>query len=98
MASSPLFKIYRNGVYEGCLKFPGDADAVLAAWGEGQIRYGHAMVVWEEGSEDQPASESFDHVAEVVYSRLSDGQMQVAEKMQAQKRSTKPYNINLPSP
>jgi len=34
----------------------------------------NTIVLWTEGSEDQPASESYDHVAEVVHRRLRERQ------------------------
>jgi hypothetical protein len=48
-----------------------DAAALVALQGDGaKIRFGR-VVLWREGSEDYSASESYDGVAELCYSRLS---------------------------
>jgi hypothetical protein len=70
---APL-KIYSNkGDYLGCTVYAEDAAVLVASLGVGAtIRNGHAKkhIVWHEGEEEQPAGESFDFVAEVVYSRM----------------------------
>lgn len=75
MAATPKFKVFdANGVYQAATKHPEDAAVLVACFGDGAtIRVGHSRrhIVWEEGAEGQPASESYDHVAEVVYTRLS---------------------------
>lgn len=51
-------------------KTPEDAAMLLGCLGSGYfIRY-NGKNVWCEGQEDQPAGESYDHVAEVVYERI----------------------------
>jgi hypothetical protein len=65
MASAPRFKVYdAQGNYQAACKEPEAAGVLVSFYGDGAtIRDGHARVVWREGSEDQPASESYDHVA-----------------------------------
>lgn len=73
MAGSPDFKVYFQKEYIAACKHVEDAAALVAFRGEGStIRHGHRVsdVVWTEGSESQPAAESYDHVAEVVYERI----------------------------
>ncbi len=75
MAASPRFKVYdSSGDYRGCLKDPSEAAAVIAALGPGStIRDGHANkdTVYTDGV-DGDAGDSYDHVAEVVWSRLGE--------------------------
>ncbi len=75
MASTPRFKIFdRDGEYQAATKRPEEAAAVVSLLGEGAtIRNGHAnnRTVWREGSEAQPAGESYDFVAKTVYERCS---------------------------
>jgi hypothetical protein len=72
MAASPGLKVYAaSGEYIAACKHATDAAAVVAARGVGAtIRDGHKLVVWQEGSEAQPASESFDFVAGLVDGRI----------------------------
>jgi hypothetical protein len=51
-----------------------DAAARVATIGDGASIYHGEDRLWTEGEEDQPASESYDHVAEVVQARLDDKQ------------------------
>ncbi|TXH10354.1 MAG: hypothetical protein E6R03_15580 [Hyphomicrobiaceae bacterium] len=74
MAASPPFKIFNPcGEYVASCKHVEDAAMILAAYGDGaKLRhsgYGR-RVLWNEGAEDQPASESYDHVATVVLKRM----------------------------
>lgn len=75
MAASPRFKVYNSvGEYEAACKSPEAAAAIIAGIGyDGwTIRDGHSFkhVVWTEGAEELPASESFDTVAATIYGRL----------------------------
>ena len=70
MAASPKYKVYRNGEYVASCKYPSDAAVLVSAFGEGaQIRVGHNQIVWNEGHEDQSASESYDYVADTIMGR-----------------------------
>lgn len=87
MASAPQLKVYApTGEYVASCKYAEDAAAIVAIYGEGsEIRIGHkkANCVWREGSEVQPASESFDQVAMTVCRRAherADGQDGIAKK------------------
>lgn len=72
----PRFKIYKSdGEYIASCKYPEDAAAIVALNGEGTtIRDGHpGRILWFEGREDQPATESWDFVATTVHQRLNGG-------------------------
>lgn len=75
MAASPKWKVYApNGEYRASCKYIEDAACLVAIFGEGAtINHGHGKALWREGSEDQSAGESYDHVAEVVLKRLTCG-------------------------
>lgn len=68
MASSPQWKVYRNGEYIGCCKYGEDAAALVAVAG-GVVKHGHSLVVWKEGEEAFSAGESYDGAAEVMEKR-----------------------------
>jgi hypothetical protein len=71
MAASPQWKVYQGKEYLAACKRVEEAACLVAFLGDGAtIRAGHDTVLWTEGAEDQPAAESFDHVADVVHSRL----------------------------
>lgn len=73
MAASPRWKVYSaDGEYRAACKYPEDAASLVSFLGDGAtLRDGHRVrdVVWREGAEDQPAGESFDHVAAVATAR-----------------------------
>lgn len=71
MAASPRFKVFNaDGVYVASCKFLEDAAALVAFNGAGaQIRDGHTRIIWSEGSEMQPAAESYDYVVKMAQSR-----------------------------
>lgn len=54
-----------------------DAAALVAVLGEGAtICFGpRDVVVWEEGSESQPASESYDHVGDTCRTRSRESEV-----------------------
>ena len=73
MASSPDYKVYNRSEYVAACKYPEDAAAIVAAYGEGAtIRFGHRAkdTVWREGKEDQSAGDSYDFAAAVVADRI----------------------------
>ena len=74
MAASPRWKVYDyNREYIAACKHAEDAAALAALRGPGTtIRAGHSLVVWTEGAEDQSAGDSYDHVANVIRSRLTE--------------------------
>lgn len=50
---------------------PEEAAMLVALLGPGAcITDPNCSILWNEGAEDQPASESYDHVAEVVMARM----------------------------
>jgi hypothetical protein len=73
MASAPFFKLYDSrGNYQASFKEVEAAAACIGFYGDGStIRGDHTLVLWTEGAEDQPASESFDHVASTTQHRLA---------------------------
>ena len=71
MAATPQFKVYASdGRYMAATKEPEAAAAIVGFYGDGStIRWGHSKIVWTEGT-DGTACESYDQVAETVYSRI----------------------------
>lgn len=75
MASSPRFKVYRGKEYVAACHYVEDAAAIVALSPTGAtIRSGHSTsdILWTEGIETQPAGESVDTVANVVWARLKE--------------------------
>jgi hypothetical protein len=70
MAASPSWKIYNAKEYLGCTRYPEDAAKLVAGLVEGTVRYGHSLVVWQEGKETKLAGESFDWAARKMRERL----------------------------
>lgn len=73
MAASPPLKVYdADNEYRASFHHAEDAASFVAFLGDGAtIRSGHSRkhILWSEGHEEQPASESFDFVATVAYAR-----------------------------
>ena len=82
MASSPQWKVYNAAKeYKAACKDVEDAACLIALYGNGAtIRIEHTLVMWTEGAEDQPASESYDHVAETVHRRLGEHRQKITAK------------------
>jgi hypothetical protein len=78
MASPLVFKVYTpEGIVASC-KFAEDAAAVVALHTDrGTIQW-DGRIVWREGREDQPASDSYDYVAQVVGNRIREIHARVA--------------------
>lgn len=73
MAASPRWKVYSaEGEYVSACRYVEDAAAVVALYGcVATIRDGHREVVWTEGDDkDGCAADSYDHVADVVRTRV----------------------------
>lgn len=68
------WKIYTpEGNFKGATVHAKDAAVLIAALGEGaQIRWRHHTHVWTEGSEAQPAAESYDFVAATCHNRVEE--------------------------
>ena len=70
MAASPYWKVYSPAKeYVASCKYPSDAAALVAAYGEGAtIRIGHRVkdIVFTEGEDGVWASESYDRAAEIA--------------------------------
>jgi len=47
-----------------------DAAIIIGVWGEGTIRFGHNLIIWNEGNEHRLAADSYDHVANVALKRI----------------------------
>ena len=74
MATSPKFKIYSGPrEYVAACKYAEDAAAIVSNYFMGTIRLGHTKkdILWLEGS-DGAAADSFDVVAETVYTKEAD--------------------------
>ena len=73
MAVAPHLKVFDSqGKYVASFKYEEDAASFITLLGDGaSIRLGHrkANTLWNEGAEDQPAAESYDHAAEVMRKR-----------------------------
>ncbi len=79
MAASPQWKVYTaDGQYMASCKYPEHAAILMGSgfmFGEGAtIRDGHsrAGILWTEGAEGFPASESFDRCVEVMVERRQE--------------------------
>jgi len=66
MAATPRLKIYNpQGEYIASCKHGEDAAMIVSGYGDGaKIKDRYGKVLWHEGYEDQPAGDSYDHVAE----------------------------------
>lgn len=61
-----------QGEHVASLVYAEDADALVAFYGDGAtIRTTSDTILWHEGLEDQPAGESYDHVATTVGDRMT---------------------------
>ncbi len=69
MASSPPFKVYRNGEYVASCKFAEDAAAIVGMSG-GQIKLHHKQILFDSAKDSIDAGDSWDAVASLVISRL----------------------------
>ncbi len=74
MASSPIWKVYNDeGQYIAACITPEVAAMVVAGHGTAgfTIRYGHQekRTTWTEGAETMAASESYDNVAALCWTR-----------------------------
>lgn len=77
MAASPRWKVYDSEKrYQASCKEIEAAAALMGFYGDGAtIRDNGAatnLIVWTEGAEGQPASESYDHVVAVAHSRVAN--------------------------
>lgn len=73
MASSPSFKVYRDGEYVAACKYAEDAAMFVATAGGDEVRYyNHRRVLWREGAEAFQASESYDEAAAIMRKRLAN--------------------------
>lgn len=68
MASTPEWKVYRDGEYIAACKYAEDAALLVSAAG-GVVKHGHSLVVWTEGCEEFSAGESYDSAASTMHSR-----------------------------
>ena len=73
MAASHAWKVYTAAKeYVGSVKYPSDAAALVAAYGDGAtIRYGHRVrdIMFTEGEDDVWAGNSYDEAAEIAMTR-----------------------------
>jgi hypothetical protein len=66
------FRIYNaDGEWMASARYAEDAARIVDLFEGGSVRYYPLnLVVWIDGREDQPASESWDHAAEVINQRV----------------------------
>ncbi len=70
MAGVPKWKVYRGGEYIGSTKYAEDAAALVCLSPWGVVKYDHRIVVWQEGSEEITAAESYDLAADIMRGRV----------------------------
>lgn len=68
MASTPEWKVYRDGEYVAACKYAEDAAAFVSIAGS-VVKHGHAHVVWTEGAEEFLAANSYDGAARIMEAR-----------------------------
>lgn len=68
MATSPQWKVYRDGEYVGSCKYAEDAAALVGVSG-GTVKHGHSLIVWREGAEEFSAADSYDGAALIMEQR-----------------------------
>jgi hypothetical protein len=77
-----MWKVYdAEKVYQASCKEVELAAVIVAFLGDGAtIRCDHTLILWTEGKEGLPASESYDEVAAVVHARLGAHRAALAAK------------------
>ena len=84
MSGTPQIKVFDGqNNYQAACKEVAAAAILVEFYGEGAtIRFGHAKadIVWTEGQEDQPATESYDHVGEVTEQRWRERNIEAMKK------------------
>lgn len=72
MGAAPEWKVFNaDGEYVAACKEIEGAAVLADFYGNGsKIKHEHRLTVWTEGAEDQPAAESWDHVATTAYARV----------------------------
>lgn len=71
MASSPPYKVFRNGEYVASVKYLEDAAALCSVSGKGSVvKLGHSKVIWTEGEEEIDAGDSYDEAADIMQRRV----------------------------
>lgn len=73
------WKVFRDKEYVAACKYAEDAACLVAACG-GQVRFGHSLVVWREGSEEFTAGNSYDAAARIMEKRRYDHAIQRIRK------------------
>lgn len=77
--------------YVASTKNPEEAAILVAALGTGtQIKFEHHTPVWTEGEEEQPAGDSYDHVAEVCNARVNAQRAESLARFNEQQRQVPP--------
>ena len=85
MAATHLWKVYTaDKEYVGSVKYPSDAAALVAAYGEGAtIRYGHRVkdIMFTDGEDGVSAGDSYDEAAEIAMTRAKHAWFGESEKV-----------------
>ena len=70
MASPLVWKVYdADRDYIAACRYPEDAGGIVANAGLGTVIKVDGRIIWKEGSEQQPASESYDFVTATILTR-----------------------------
>lgn len=72
MSGTPKWKVYLDGEYVAACKHAEDAAAIVAMSNSGVVKYDHKTVVWNEGSEEFSACDSYDRAAQVMHERIDE--------------------------
>ena len=70
--ATPKLKVIIDGKYVASCEYPEDALMIVSGNGRGSISYDRRVTLWQEGSEEIPAGESYDQAAEIMLNRLAD--------------------------
>lgn len=72
MGASPSWKVYDPyDRYQAACKEPEAAIALVHFYGDGAtVRFGHAFIVWQEGAETHPATDSYETATELMWARI----------------------------
>ncbi len=70
MASSPIYKVYRDGEYVASCKHTEDAAAICGMGGEKvMVKLNHRKVIYDHSKDNEIASDSWDEAAEIMRAR-----------------------------
>ncbi|CAB5237996.1 hypothetical protein UFOVP142_64 [uncultured Caudovirales phage] len=66
------YAVYECGEHVATIKYPEEAAAFASIIGDGaEVRCCHSRLVWKEGSEEFPVSESYDRAGNIIRERVA---------------------------